>query len=62
VGAAWPYGGANGVGIYRRLGWGLRSVCDFNVVALAAAIFLAVMFALIVGVAHDESFWSIVLW
>ena len=44
------------IGVLVGIALGLR----FNVVALAAAISMAVMFALIVGVARDESFWSIV--
>jgi hypothetical protein len=44
------------IGVLVGVALGLR----FNVVALASAISLAVMFALIVGVARDESIWSIV--
>jgi hypothetical protein len=40
---------------------GIALGLQFNAVALAAAIALAVMFVLIVGVARDESFRSIVL-
>jgi hypothetical protein len=44
------------IGVLVGITLGLR----FNVVALTAAITLAAMFALIGGVARDESFWSIV--
>ena len=44
------------IGVLVGIALGLR----LNVVALTAVISMAVMFALIVGVARDESFWSIV--
>jgi len=45
------------IGVLAGIVLGLR----FNVVVLISVIALAVMFALIGGVARDESFWSIVL-
>jgi hypothetical protein len=45
------------IGVLVGIALGLR----FNIVALISVVGLAVMFALIVGVARDESFGSIVL-
>jgi hypothetical protein len=45
------------IGVLVGIALGLR----FNVVPLAAAISMAVLFALIVGLARDDGFWSIVL-
>jgi hypothetical protein len=45
------------IGVLVGITLGLR----FNVVVLISAIALAVMFALIFGLARDDGFWSIVL-
>jgi hypothetical protein len=45
------------IGVLVGIALGLR----FNIVAVISVVALAVMFALIVGVARDESFGSIVL-